>query len=192
MAGARVLNAQAVEFARARGIVILAKSTFGGGSGTAVREMDVPAQTQVKGVTAEAELGVIAVRGTQQLVSELMDFLDARSVRARMFAYDAMSGEGGFLVVPLQDVHAPEKLESDLRTRFGERASLMLGLGTVTAVGVGINSEFTHLRRALAAAEALNARVHGVQTSPLQLSLLVDRTHLPELTRRLHAEFVAR
>lgn len=189
-AGARVLNAQAVEFARQKGIVILAKSSFGGGTGTAVRELRSGSDGRVSGVTAEAELGVISVRGSPQRVAELMDFLDARGVRARLFTWDGMSSEAGFLAVSLQDVHAPERLEADLRTRFGDQVSLRLGLGTVTAVGAGINADFTSLRRSLAAAEALGARVHGVHTSALQITLLVDREHLAELTRRVHAELV--
>lgn len=187
-AGARVLNAQAVEFARQKGIVILAKSSFGGGTGTAVRELATPNTSRVQGVTAEAELGVISVRGGQAGVIELLDFLDARGVRGRLFAWDATVREGGFIAVPLQDVHAAERLGADLMTRFDGRVTLELGLGTVTAVGAGINSDWTNLRRALQAAEALGARVHGVHTSPLQLSLLVDKPHLPELTRRMHAE----
>src|SRR3954470_14721909 len=52
-AGAKVLNAQAVEFAKQKGIVILAKSTFGAGTGTEVRETVAPTDSRVKGVTAE-------------------------------------------------------------------------------------------------------------------------------------------
>jgi aspartate kinase len=189
-AGARVLNAQAVEFARRKGIVILARSSFGPGSGTQVRDLPAPPDARVKAVAAEPELGVIAIRGAPGLLPELFEFLDARGVRGRLFAWQAAS-EGGFVALPLQDVHAPEQLAADLAARFGEdRARLQLGLGTVTCVGAGIDADWSALRRALAQAEALGARVHGVHTSPLQLSLLVERAHLPELTRRLHAELL--
>ncbi|MBX5484453.1 MAG: aspartate kinase [Myxococcaceae bacterium] len=189
-AGAKVLNAQAVEFAREKGIVILARSTFGEGTGTAIREIAAPLDPRVKGITAEHELAVISVRGPQPLVAELFEFLDARGVRGRLFAYDAMSGEGGFIALPLKDVHGLERLEADLKVRFGERARLKHDLGTVTAVGAGINADWTNLRRALRTAETLQAHVHAVHTSALQISLLVDKAHLPELTRRLHAEFI--
>jgi aspartate kinase len=189
-AGARVLNAQAVEFARQKGIVILARSAFGEGTGTAIREISVAEEGRVKGVTAESELGVVSLRGGPATVGELLEFLDARGVRGRFLAYGALSVDGGFVAVPLQDVHGAERLEADLRTRFAERAVFRLGLGTVTCVGAGINADWSHLRRALAAAEAIGATAHGVHTSPLQISLLVERAHLAELTRRLHAEFI--
>ena len=189
-AGARVLNAQAVEFARQKGIVIHARSSFAGGTGTAIRESAAADVGRVKAVAAESELGVVSVRGAPATIADLFELLDERGVRGRLFAYDALAAGGGFVALPLQDVHGAERLEAELRTRFAERAVFRLGLGTVTCVGAGIDADWSNLRRALAAAAAVGATVHGVHTSPLQMSLLVDRAHLPELTRRLHAELV--
>jgi aspartate kinase len=59
-AGAKVLNAQAVEFAKTKGIVILARTAHAQGTGTAVQELTVPSDTRVKGVTAEQELAVLS------------------------------------------------------------------------------------------------------------------------------------
>src|SRR5205823_11663326 len=57
--GARVLNAQAVEFARRAGIVLRARATQGG-EGTVVG--DVPAAPRVSGVTGENDLVLLRVR----------------------------------------------------------------------------------------------------------------------------------
>ncbi|MFZ5470729.1 MAG: aspartate kinase [Myxococcota bacterium] len=192
-AGAKVLNATAVEFAKQKGIVILAKSAHGGGSGTSVSELPAGATSRVKGVTSDADLAVLCVQGEGQRLSELLDFLDARSVRGRVLSFDAL-GAGmakSFVVVPLADVHGPEALARDLSARFSGQVTSREGLGTVTCVGAGINADWSHLRRALSLAEGLGASVFAVHTSPLQLSLLVEKAHLPELTRRLHAELVA-
>ena len=190
-AGGKVLNAQAVEFARQKGIVILARSTFGGGTGTAVGEARVPADVRVKAVAQDGDLAVLRVEGGAGRLSEVLEFLDARGVRGRLLAADGLAGEGRvFIAAPLQDVHGVEALKRDLAARFGEGVRLEEGLGTVTCVGAGMNADFGCARRALAAAEALGAKVHGLHTSPLQLTLLVGREHLAALTRRLHQEFV--
>ena len=89
---------------------------------------------------------------------------------------------------PLQDIHGLDVFQKDLAARFHGRVTVKDGQGTVTCVGTGINNDWGYLRRSLAVAEALKAPVHALHTSPLQLSLLVDKPHLPELTRRLHAE----
>lgn len=188
-AGAKVLNAQAVEFAKQKGIVILAKSTYGGGTGTAIRDLGSAGDQRVKGVASEADLAVVSASGGAGELSEVLEFLDARGVRGRTLFFEGGAGRT-FAAVPLQDVHGLESLRRDLGARFGARVSLEDGLGTVTAVGAGLNGDWSHARRALAVAEAAGAKVHGLHTSALQLSLLVQREHLKELTVRLHRELI--
>ncbi|MFP2924255.1 aspartate kinase [Pyxidicoccus sp. 3LG] len=190
-AGAKVLNAQAVEWAKARGIAILARTAHGQGSGTVVQELSGPADSRVKGVTAEAEMAVLSAN-EQVRLAELLEFLDARGVRGRTLGFDGppAGARHTAIVVPLADIHGVDALRKDLATRFGEAVAWREDLGTVTAVGVGLNADWVPLRRALAAAEELGARVHAVHTSPLQLTLLVDKAHLKPLTARVHRELL--
>lgn len=185
-AGARVLNAQAVEFAREKGIVIAARSTFGGGTGTVVRGEAASGGSKVKGVTAEPELISLHLDGDAGALDALLDFLDARAIRGRSLLYDAGRC---VIALPLQDLHGTDALTLELQGRF-PTLRVATGVGTVTAVGTGMNADWSCVRRALAAAEALQATVHGVFTSALTLSLLVDRPHLTELARRLHRDLV--
>ena len=178
-AGAKVLNAQAVEFAREKGIVIHARSTHAAGTGTHIKSQ--PAVGRVKGVTCEAELWVLEASAAPQAVLEL---LDAREIKGRTLVAHAGSA---WIVVPLQDVHGLEALKSDLVTAgIGVRDSL----GTVTCVGTGLNADWSVLRRALKAAQTLGAQVVGTHASSLQLTLIVDRSHLKELTQLLHRELI--
>lgn len=191
-AGAKVLNAQAVEFAKAKGIVILARTAHAQGTGTPVQELSVPGDTRVKGVTCEAEMAVLSADGGRVRLPELLEFLDARGVRGRALSSDGLLGREGrtYIAVPLQDVHAVDAVKRDIAARFGDAVTLQEAVGTVTCVGAGINADWSHLRRALLAAEEMGARVHAVHTSPLQLSLLVDKAWLKPLTARLHKEFL--
>ncbi|WP_338865120.1 aspartate kinase [Myxococcus stipitatus] len=190
-AGAKVLNAQAVEWAKSRGIAILARTAHAQGSGTVVRELTAPSDTRVKGVTADAELAVLAA-GKEVPLPELLEFLDARGVRGRSLGFDGLPGGAGhaYLLVPLADIHGPEALRKELATRFSGSVSWREELGTVTCVGVGLNADWAPLRQALSVAEELGAQVHAAHTSPLQLTLLVDKPHLKPLTARLHRELL--
>lgn len=191
-AGAKVLNAQAVEFAKAKGIVILARTAHAQGTGTPVQELSIPGDTRVKGVTCEAEMAVLSADGGRVRLPELLEFLDARGVRGRALSSDGLLGREGrtYIAVPLQDVHGVDAVKRDIAARFGDAVTLQEAVGTVTCVGAGINADWSHLRRALLAAEEMGARVHAVHTSPLQLSLLVDKAWLKPLTARLHKEFL--
>ncbi len=141
-------------------------------------------------MTAEAELAVVRLTGADP--DEVLEFLDARAVKGRLLSLEGFGDAAltGVLLVPLQDVHGLDALERELATRFEGRAALLRDLGTVTCVGTGLLADHALVRRALETAAELSAHVHAVSASSLQLSLLVDRAHLPELTRRLHRAFL--
>jgi aspartate kinase len=185
-AGAKVLNAQAVEFAKLSGIAIMARSTHGGGTGTRVHAV-VSKSSRVRGVTADANLAVLTYQGHH--LEQLLDLLDARGVGGRILAFDAM-GEDGYLAVPLQDLHGLEALIAALKAKFHDAVKFDQDLGTVTCVGTGINADWGPLRKALGVAHHLGVRVEAVHTSPLQLSLVVPRAGLNMLSRALHEALI--
>ncbi len=177
-AGAKVLNAQAVEHAREKGIVIHALSTHTAGTGTAIKA-EARGDTRVRGVTSESDVWVIS-----GAVAPALEWLDARAVKGRTLVLD---GAHGMVMVPLQDVHGPEALKAEL-TKLG--LTCRDDLGTVTCVGTGLNSDWSILRRALAVAKTLGLEVHGAHASSLQLTVVVPRSGLKELTQRLHVELI--
>jgi aspartate kinase len=176
-AGARVLNAQAVEFARNAGIVIEARSTHGGGTGTRIGPDPAP----VRAVASDTELRVLEVPDGR--LEPVLAHLAANEVRLRLVA-GARDGAGRLLlVVPLQDVHGVEAFDAGVRAAGAEPRS---GLGTVTVAGPGVGTETGLLARCLAAAATLGIAVRALHGSPLQLTLVVDAARVPELTRELH------
>jgi aspartate kinase len=189
-AGAKVLNAQAVEFARERGIVIHARSSFGGGEGSRVRDLPAhPASRTVKAVATESDLAVVVCTGDASLLATVLDFLQSRGASAKMLSYEGGPRPTTYLAAPLQDAHGLESLQKDLETRFAGAVRLELGLGSVTCVGTGVGG--AEASRAVLAAQSLSIPIRAVHLTPLQISLLVPREPLAELTRRLHREFLS-
>jgi aspartate kinase len=186
--GARVLNAQAVEFARNKGITLVARSTFEAGTGTTVvKAPQVETETRVKAVASEKELGALMIAaGTS--TTELLALLDSRGVRLRLVSLDASGG--GFALFTTQDVHGEEALVKALAEKLGGAVRYERGLGSVTLVGTALDADLVILRTALGVAQSLGVAVHAVHTSPLQLTLLVERSQLNPLCQRLHAELI--
>ncbi len=178
-AGAKVLNAQAVEFAREKGIVIHARSTHAGGLGTRIEAQG--AVGRVKGITCEADLWVIEAPEASSAVLEL---LDGRGIKGRTLVSHRGSA---WIVVPLLDIHGPEALRAAV---LASGMKVLDSFGTVTCVGSGLNADWSVLRRALACAASLGATVFGSHASALQLTLIVERRHLESLARGLHQELV--
>ena len=173
LAGAKVLNAQAVEFARDRGITIHARSTFQSGPGSLVKRA-ATRELRVSGVALDPE--ILVVRGSDRRA--ILDVLSTHGAWPRE-CWDAQA------VVPLENVHGLPALLDALRPV----AEVEEGLAQVSVVGTGIGASKEPLERAR---RALELEPHGVLVAPLRIAFLVPRESAKECVRRLHAEFVER
>ena len=185
LSGAKVLNAQAVEFARDRGITIHARSTFQAGPGTKVTKAGAGGrELRISGVSMEADLLVVRRALAAGPLAELTSLLAAhggwpRELRRANGAIDAL--------VSLENVHGLANLLAALRALPGTEA--LEGLAQVSVVGTGVGSAEEPLRRALAALAPLGETA-GVSSTPLRLSFLVPRGQAEVAVRALHRAFV--
>ncbi|MFN2549228.1 MAG: aspartate kinase [Myxococcales bacterium] len=168
LAGAKVLNAQAVEFARDRGITIHARSSFQSGPGTVVRK-SATRELRISGIALDAE--VLVVRGAP------LELLQKHGAWPRE-AWDDRA------IVPLENVHGLPALLADLR---GYEVSN--DLAQVSIVGTGIGASKEPLDRALA---ALELTPRSTLVAPLRIAFLVPRDAAKDCVRRLHSEFIER
>ncbi|HEY7726014.1 MAG TPA: aspartate kinase [Anaeromyxobacteraceae bacterium] len=177
-AGARVLNARAVEFARARGIAIRARSAFAG-----------PEETVVAGEGAAGGIAGVAALPEAALVS-----LDAAALPAagealarhgaRELSRSEVGGRAALLLV-LDDVHALAALEAELRGADPGAAVASRGLGALSAVGTAASEP----RVAEAVEEAVRAAGGAplaIFGSPLRVTACCGADLLAEASRRLH------
>ena len=176
-AGARVLNAQAVEFARNAGIIIEARSAHGGGTGSRIGPEPAP----VRAVASDTEIRVLEVADGQ--LEPVLRQLAEGAVRLRLVAGTRGAAGRMLVVVPLQDVHGVEAFDAAVRSLGAEPRP---GLGTVTLAGPGVGTDSGLLARCLGAAATLGIEVRAVHGSPHQLTIVVDGARVGELARELH------
>jgi aspartate kinase len=187
-AGARVLNAQAVEFAKARGIAIYARATRGGDGETIVRRYPPHAPGRVVGVASETGLVLLcAPRGDVGALVGVLERLDASSAAGKQLRFEAPVGAS--LVLSLENLHDFDALRRDLRARFPQ-LQVIEEIGAVSAIGAGINATFRNVREAVRLVEPLGAPVLGVATSSFRVSLLMDAAVVNDAARRLHEGLV--
>jgi aspartate kinase len=178
LCGARVLNAQAVEFARDRGIVIHARSTFASGPGTRI----VPRtsrELRISGVAQDPDLLVVRAEDGDALTR----LLGEHRAWPRELWLDGASAR--LAIVPLENVHGLPLLLDALRSSPG--VTVEEGLAQVSVVGTGVGTSRDELTRAL---RAVRLSPRAVLVSPLRIALLVPRGEAAECVRRLHAEFI--
>jgi aspartate kinase len=189
--GARVLNAQAVEFAKQKGIAIYAKSTFAAGAGTVVQtRLDAPPEPgRVAAVASEEEIVLLRAAGlspSERLA--LFGKLDSCGIASRQVAED-----GGALcvMVSLENAHLLRQAWDGVRAELGGRASLVEGLGTVSCVGAGIGATHHVLRKSLEALASQEIALASLSMTADRVTVAVARTQVKEAVRALHAALVS-
>ncbi|PWT84867.1 MAG: aspartate kinase [Blastocatellia bacterium] len=191
-AGAKVLNAQAVEFAKERGIAIYARATSSAlpgadpsADGTVVRRYPPRSPGTVVGVASERDVLVLE---SDAETGALLDLLDAAGVAGKQLHQNS---DGHLtLVISRENLHDEAQARAALSARFGERVRLSGDLGAVSVVGAGINASFRNLRRGLDALAALNVAPRGTATSSFRITWMLDRTRLEDAVRALHHTFI--
>lgn len=177
--GARVLNAQAVEFAKEAGVILHARKTFGSTAETRIVPTS-PRERRVVGVASEGSLlGLSFAREALALVERLGEM----GVPAQELTVDE-GGNASLLVSKERVVDWPKVIEG-LRS---QGARVEDELGTVSVVGTGMDEEARLLQRFL---EIVGEhRPRKVSASRFRLSAWIPESARSRLAVELHRAFL--
>lgn len=186
MAGAKVLNAQAVEFARKAGIVIYARATVDGRRETRVVVGGRPRQG-VAGVTGARDLIRLHLGGEPSTFGELADALREWDVTPSRISH---GNDCAVVVLSRELCPDLDGLVTRFGGRFGDRLGVDRDLAMASVVGSGIGRNPRNLTRAISTLGAAQVEVLGLDTSQLRLSFYCRPDRLDDAVRALHHEFV--
>jgi len=188
--GAKVLHAQAVEWAKEKGIAIHARSTFGGSGETVIHPGGAQPE-RIAGVTSERDLALLlASPGTAAALAELLEHLDARGSFGKQLLFERLPSGGASLVLSRENLPDYGALVAELGERFGGGVRVREGVGAVSVIGAGINASFANVRRVQAALASIGVEPLQMSTSSFRISVLLEEAQVPEAVRALHAEMV--
>ena len=179
--GAKVLNAQAVEWAEKAGIQIYARATHSEAGGTRVGNQ--ASGRRACGVACARNLVRLRARGP---ASSLGRSLADEGVSLWRLADD---GSGTVAVFSKEDLPDWLALKRRLLDRFGEGLAVEEDLAAISVVGTGL-APASEVSRALDEVARTETGALGIDTSPLRLTLLVRPSDSEKLTRALHQAFV--
>jgi aspartate kinase len=190
--GAKVLNAQAVEFAKEKGISIYARATASplpgddpSADGTVVRKFGPRSPGSVIGIASEKEVLMIQSRDVDRLLTVLDDF----GVPGKQLHVSGTGSEqdGLTMVVSKENLHQAAKLQIALKTipvRWNDSAA------AVSIIGAGITASNQKVLRGSKALRELDVSCFGIATSSFRVTWLVDRTKVDEVVRLFHPMFI--
>jgi len=206
--GAKVLNAQAVEFAKEKGIAIYARATASplpgergvdpADDGTVVRRYAPRMPGTVVGVASERDILTIEVvadppasptPSAQAAFDDFFDLLDRHGVAGKQLH---QSGSSLTLLVSKDNLHEEGRVRTALTSAYGASVRITDTLGAVSVIGAGINQSFVNLRHGVAALIKAGIAIGGSATSSFRITWLVDRPRIDDAVRALHADLIDR
>jgi aspartate kinase len=187
--GAKVVCAQAVEWARRAGIAIYARSTFdpvgGPARETIVRKTAPGERLAARAVVAEGNVVLGRVDDGAR-----MDGLLRVAEEARVSFKDASFGpRGGSLVLPLLNVPDWAGAKRQLAAAV-PGLTLVEGVAVTSVVGDGLAATPEPLVRFLGALRGAGVATLQVTATALRLGAVIDGARSAEAQRALHAAFV--
>jgi len=185
-AGAKVLNPQAVQFAKAKGIAIFAKKTGGEGAGTVVRKDAPPPPGGVRGVAHKSRFYALVARSLD-CADALFAHLDAHAIPSGfVFGHTGPDAGGLFCLIPPDDAHGADRAFENLPDGVVRAPDV----GAVSLVGEGLLEDRHVMRDGLRALSAEAVDVIGISTSSFRATFLVAPDKVEIAARCLHARFV--
>jgi aspartate kinase len=189
--GAKVLNAQAVEFAKERGIAIYARATMGplpgpdpSTDGTVVRRSPPRLPGMVVGVASERDILMLE---SEAPPADVLALLEERGVPGKQLH---IFKDRTTVAISRENLHDEPRLRDGLSTSLGGSARLVDGLAAVSVVGAGINATYANVRAGAAALTASGIEPAGTATSSFRITWMIPRERTDEAVRLLHKRFI--
>jgi aspartate kinase len=189
--GARVLNAQAVEFAKEKGIAIYARATASplpgpdpSSDGTVVRRSAPRMPGTVAGVASERDVVVLESSGRSKDVLALLDEYGVPGKQLHVF------GSQTTVVISRENLHDEGRLRDAVEKRIGGAIRFVDGLAAVSVVGAGINATYANVRAGSDVLRSNGIEPGGIATSSFRITWMVPRERMDEAVRVLHRRFI--
>ena len=192
-AGAKVLNAHAVQFAKEKNIAIYARSTFQPGRETVVRRLSPGTIIGVQAVVREEKIERVRLGGRDVLrrFRQVVDYLESEQVPIKEVSVVSTPGDAkASFVVSSGHVYGWEQIKAALREAIDPEIALDGGLAAVSLIGEGLNRNNRTVLETLGMLAEHDIEVAGITTTSFRISLLVPRNRIDQSVQLCHARWV--
>lgn len=195
-AGARVLNAQAVQIAKEAGIIIHARSTFDPGKETIIKTSGSVQSRQITGVVHESDVvRVILSYGRQssgfyELLKELEEKqAGIKELNVTETERKNISSKASF-IVSYKNVYGWDSFREKLLGKFGDSIEFDYNLGALSIIGEGLNRDNETLMASLDVLKSGKINIYGITTTSYRISFLVAREDLDKSVSIIHNKWI--
>jgi len=195
-AGAKVLNAHAVQFAKEKNIAIYARSSFQPGRETIIRRLSPGTIIGVQAVVREERVERIRLSGSDvlQRFNQVLSYLESEQVPVKEVNVTQIDDAGDHskasCVVSAGHIYGWEQIKDDMKEKVGPDIIFDNDLATVSLIGEGLNRNNQTLLGTIDLLKQHDITVSGITTTSFRISLLVPQDRIDQSVQLCHARWV--
>ena len=196
-AGAKVLHASAVQFAKEKNIAIYARATFAPGRETVIRRLSPGTIVGVQAVVSEQQVERVRLHGADvhTCFKQAVDFLESEQVPIKEVNVAEIAADGeqsvASFVVSTKSIYGWEQIKSALQKKLGKSIEFDADLAALSLIGEGLNRNNLTLLDAIDLLADDQIPVLGITTTSFRISLLVPRDRIEKSVELCHTHWVA-
>ncbi len=195
-AGAKVLNAQAVEFAKAKQIAIYARSTFDRKKETVIRRIEKGTVKGVKSVVSEEKITRVRISGEDSLkyFYRTLKIFEEQNISIKELhtaeALEQQFPSRASFVVSSGNIYSWEKVQNSLEDEFGDNIRFDNEYSAISLIGDGLNVDNLILLEIMNLLKNEGIKIGGFSTTSFRISFLVPMEKLKQAVKLCHEKFV--
>jgi aspartate kinase len=197
MAGAKVLHAGAVQFAKDKNIAIFARSAFNPGRETVIRRLSPGTVIGVQAVVSEKKVERIRLQGTDARTrfKLAVEYLETEQVPIKEVSVAETNSvrqqSTASFVVSIQNIYGWKQIKAALINKVGQGIDFDTDLAALALIGEGLNRNNLTLLKALDLMSDNRIPVSGIATTSFRISLLVPRNQIEKSVQLCHNRWLA-
>jgi aspartate kinase len=194
LAGAKVMNAAAIQFAKESNIAIYARSTFEPGKETIIRRLPTGATKGVRAVVSELELVRIRLSSTsaENSFKSALSFFSENQISIKELNYFVNSGDRNNIsfLISYSNIYGWAKIKKHLSDAFQGLIQIEENLSAISIIGEGLTSGVEILNETMMYLEENKIKIYGITTTSFRISFLVERERIKEAVILCHKKWI--
>lgn len=187
-AGAKVLNAQAVQFAKEEKIALYARDTFNPGKETVIKDVSKKELSGVLAVVYENEIVRVFVHDAEK-IGWVLEFLENKQVPIKEFQVSGIAGDKGYkcsFIISTNNLYNWNKVKEDLEQQLRDGIYINESLAALSIIGEGFSRNNDALIETMKLLDSKGIVYYGVNTTSFRISLLIEKNLLEEAVALCH------
>ena len=191
-AGAKVLNAQAVQFAKESKIALYARDTFNPGKETIIKDVSKKELSGVLAIVYEKEIVRVFVHDAEK-IGWVLEYLEAQQIPIKEFQVSGIAGDKGYkcsFIISTNSLYNWEKIKEALEDKLRDGIYVNESLAALSIIGEGFSRNNDALMETMRLLDKHGINYYGVNTTSFRISLLIEKYLLEDAVKICHEYWI--